>query len=105
MSDDQVSFEVSDEVRAKYPEMSQLIGDLTEGLLAELVSMGVPLHHAGSVIANMMLRDAWLTAALCKLEAGQGQPDPGRFLTAAQAAISSVKFRERGEDASVGPMA
>lgn len=58
-----------------------------------LMRCGLTVDVAGSVVANALLRAAWIIAGSSKIEAGNGDPDIERFLGAARSSADSVTWK------------
>ena len=77
------------------PGLGDLIGAI-KGMAEDgyfyLVESGLSPHEAGSVVANVMLQQAWALAGAGKILSGAGEPDPELFINAARAQIGTVRF-------------
>ena len=89
---DRDSFEPTPASRAKIPSISDGIAAYAEQFCDELMSAGLPPDQAASVVANVLLREAWVIAAVGRLSVG-GVPDPDRFRARCEDAIANVKFK------------
>ena len=75
------------------------LGDLIDAIkgMAEdgyfyLVESGLSPREASSVIANIMLQQAWALAGAGKILSGAGEPDPDMFIEAARFQSGTVRF-------------
>ena len=90
MSDD--TFELTPDARSQIPSISDAIAAYAERFSDELMAVGLPIEQATSVVANVLVREAWVIAAVGRLSAS-GVPDPDRFRALCEQAIAEVQFK------------
>lgn len=74
--------------------ISETFRELADAYASEMIHAGADPHVAGSVVANLMMREAWIVAGSGKLMAGKGAPDIEVFLDAARNMAGMVAFKD-----------
>lgn len=84
---------MDDEPKKKqYGLITDAFREMSRRWYADLLQFGLTPQMAGSVVAHIMLQEAWAIAGAGKILSGAGMPDPEKFIEAALAQTESVSF-------------
>lgn len=72
--------------------ISETFREIADAYATEMINAGADPHVAGSVVANLMMREAWAIAGSGKIMAGKGAPNIEVFLDAAREMAGMVTF-------------
>lgn len=72
--------------------VSETFRELADAYATEMIQAGADPQMAGSVVANIMMREAWIIAGSAKIMAGKGEPDFNVFIEAAREMSKTVTF-------------
>ncbi|MAU21075.1 MAG: hypothetical protein CMH13_11145 [Martelella sp.] len=86
-------FVMTDKAKADFPMLSGRVALVSVDLTKALIECGQTPSEAGSIVAHLFLRQAWLIAATCRLADGV-TPDPDRFRAATESALAELTFPE-----------
>lgn len=94
-----VTFEATPATLERIPPMVEVVRGMATDMADQLIDAGLPVNQAGSVVANILLQEAWIVAAVSKMAVG-GVPDPAVFTSSVEEMLALVRFdrdeRERG---------
>lgn len=79
------------------PSVGAILEDAAIAQAEEFIAAGQTPRQATSIVANLMIRAAWIVAATGAF-AEDDNPDPNRFRASVEEILAAVKFRE-GESA------
>lgn len=83
---------MEDEELVEYGRIMDAFGRMARDWYGDLIKFGLTPQAAGSVVARIMLQQAWGIAGVGKIMSGAGAPDPQLFVEAARAAVKTVRF-------------
>lgn len=87
------TFVVPDNIKKVQIPLEKAIEDWALEACFFLMEIGLEADKAGSVVANILLRQAWLSASLGKMAMDDKVvPNPERFMEAAEAATKAFEF-------------
>lgn len=77
---------------AAYRTIAETFREIADAYATEMIHAGSDPQMAGSVVANIMMREAWIIAGTAKIMAGKGKPDFDVFIEAARDMSKTVTF-------------
>lgn len=90
------SFDVTDQAKARLDPLSKVILDFAFAQADDFINLGQSPREATSIVADLMLRAAWIVAG-SGAEADGVTPDPDKFRACVEAALASVSWdRDEG---------
>ena len=95
MSDTSTTFTASETDAAKARTMSQVFEEQARAMARDMIEVGgLSPSEAGSLVANMLLRAAWIVAAQGRL-AEEQEPRPEHFAIVARKWADRVLFQSK----------
>ncbi|KQZ96802.1 hypothetical protein ASD74_05975 [Rhizobium sp. Root564] len=92
-------FSVTDASRCIFPKLRDTVKQWAFDQSDEFISAGQKPDEATSLVAGILLEVGWIVAGTGALASGR-QPDPSKFLHAAEGALDRIKFREQDQETS-----
>lgn len=85
------TFKPNDAAKIRIPTLSEAFAIFCISQAEEFMDLGHSNSEACSIVANMMVREAWVIAATGVISDGK-KPNPDNFRAAVNDMIDSVKF-------------
>ena len=88
-----VEFKGTEETKRLMPTIGTALEDMAFAQANDFIAAGQSAREAASIIANLMIRTAWLVAATGALTEGV-EPDKDKFRSNVEAMLESIQFKD-----------
>ncbi|WP_296100256.1 hypothetical protein [uncultured Agrobacterium sp.] len=90
-------FSVTDASRRIFPTLRDTVKQWAFDQSDEFINAGQKPDEATSLVAGILLEVGWIVAGSGAMASGR-QPDPAKYLHAAEGALERIKFKELDQE-------
>ncbi len=95
------TFEATEATKTRMPTLSKIIEEFAFAQANEFIDAGQSVREATSIVANMLVRTAWVVAG-CGVISEGGEPDREKFRSTVEAQMDAISFKSPEDGAEGG---